>query len=33
VTLCDQSPLLPRVDWMGGAVSDATGAVFAGARA
>ena len=33
VTLCDQSPLLPKADWMSSGVGDATGAVFAGARA
>jgi 2,4-diaminopentanoate dehydrogenase len=32
VTLCDQSPLLPPVDWRRGGAGDQVGAVFAGAR-
>jgi len=32
VTLCDQAPLLPPVDWTRGGVGDTIGAVFAGAR-
>jgi hypothetical protein len=33
VTLCDQSPMLPPVDWRAGGAGDMLGAVFAGARA
>lgn len=32
VTLCDQTPLLPRVDWTNGGIGDEAGAVFAGKR-
>jgi hypothetical protein len=32
VTLCDQSPMLPPVDWRNGGSGDTAGAVFAGAR-
>jgi hypothetical protein len=32
-TICDQSPMLPPVDWRNGGAGDELGAVFAGARA
>lgn len=32
VTLCDQTPMLPPVDWRAGGSGDVAGAVFAGAR-
>jgi len=32
VTLCDQAPMLPPVQWREGGVGDTVGAVFAGAR-
>lgn len=32
VTVCDQSPLLPPVEWRNGGPGDTMGAVFAGAR-